>query len=82
MLRNHKLTLYVFVVRDVLPWLKPEGVWSAIDPAPMTAEEVVEVFEMIREHPRYERQLLRTETNDGKTVILHNGLVSVHEGVV
>lgn len=79
MLENHKLTLYLFVARDVLRWLKPEGVWSAIDPAPMTTEEVVEVFEMIREHPRYERQLLRTETSDGMTVVLQNGLVSVFE---
>ncbi len=74
---RHQGTLYFWLTRTVIPMLTPgRGAWSAKNPAPLSADEVAQVFEQIALHSRYQGQTLRTETSDRQTVVMTNGRVS------
>lgn len=63
---------------NMLGLLKSDGVWVAPDPAPLTAREVADTFELAAADPRYQRQHFSTRTVDGQAVTLLNGLIDIH----
>lgn len=72
---DNKAIMLNFLTYSILPILKPDGVWAAPNPAPLTAEEVIPIFELVAANPRYQRQHLTTATEDDQLVHLQNGVV-------
>lgn len=68
-----------YLTQDILPLLTSEGFWGAPDPAPLSSDEVIEVFEQVANHSSYENQRLEIATADGKRVSLNNGKISIVE---
>lgn len=66
--------LYSYAL-GVLAQLGSRGVWVAPDPAPLTADEVEAVFELVRNHHRYRKQSLTTVTSDGYRVMMADGVI-------
>jgi hypothetical protein len=73
---GHKHILETWLTESVLPLLSPHGVWAAPNPAPLTAEEVEEIFGRIAKNDAYEHQHLETATCDRMVVALEDGKVS------
>lgn len=57
--------------------LKQGGLWVAPHSAPLSTQEVVEVFETVVKHDNYRDHTLITSTEDGKTVKLEKGKISI-----
>lgn len=66
-----------FLLNELLPLLAPGGVWVAPNPAPLNADEVVEILERVAKSEKYERQHMTTATHDRKVVVLMNGVTHV-----
>jgi hypothetical protein len=62
--------LFTFAVEQILPLLTPNGVWIAPDPAPLTNDEIGEVFTEIRKHARYQGQTLQVTSSEGAVIVL------------
>lgn len=65
------------LTEEVLPILKPTGLWAAPDPAPLTTAEIRPLLERVAEHPNYDGQKMTTATFDDEVVHLENGEITV-----
>lgn len=72
----NQAVLLDFLLEDVLPMLRPDGVWMPTSVAPLPATEVEKVLKLVARHENYRRQHLATRTEDGFVVDLQNGIVS------
>lgn len=62
---------------SVLTWQRvtPGGTILMDKPAPLSREEIAEVFEQLAQHPEYESYRIISHTRDGKPVLLANGKI-------
>lgn len=67
---------YLWLTNSLLPILKPDGVWIAPDPSPLTADEVTAIFERVIAHKSYQRQELVTATYDDLVVRVKDGEIT------
>lgn len=72
---DNKAIMLNFLSYSILPILAADGIWIAPNLAPLTAEEIEPIFELVAQNPHYQRQHLTTATEDGKLVHLQNGVV-------
>ena len=70
----HQATLHNCLL-TILSSLSPHGVWAAPNPAPLTANEVEEVFKTVKKSHRYKKQTLMTLTSDSFVVSMKDGLL-------